>query len=135
MAKRISTPQAIIKPEDLEREMTDLVNQFRQINFEITQEALEEVSQELAQILASATHTAGTGQMKSSWRVKPYKNVKYVHNVRGTKGIDQGIPLTNLAEYSRRGPQPFIKKTWERHRQTITRRFVQLMEQKLKEIK
>ena len=70
--------------------------------------------------------------MKRSWKTKYYKNVKFIYNERGAQGVDKGIPLANLAEYSRRGPRPFIQQTWERNKAQIAESVKRKLELKLK---
>ena len=118
--------------QDFLKQFESITRNFTKLNYEITQEVLVEVANEMARRLSNATHTKGTGTFAGSWKIKEYKNVKYVYNSAGTKGQDKGIPLSNLAEYSDRGPVAFILETWDRNKDEILRLFVQKMEQRLK---
>jgi len=73
-----------------------------------------------------------TGFFKRSWDVKLYPNVNYIYNPRGPGGLEKGIPLTQVSEYSRRGPKPFVFKTWERNKSDILNIFKKEFERRLK---
>ena len=117
--------------KDFEKEFRILVNSFKNQNFNVTQEALKIASEEMAKRLMVAS-PSNTGLFKSSWKVKQYTNVCYVYNNRGAGGIDKGIPLTNVIEYSRRGPQPFINSLWEKNKNEIKELFIKEFERRMK---
>jgi len=117
---------------DLDKELRTIINKFRKENFKYTQETLAEVGNNMAQILSRNTPTTkGTGLFRSSFKVKPYVNSVYVYNDRGAKGINAGIPISNLAEYSKRGPKPFILNTFNSNKVQIYNDFIKIMQQKL----
>lgn len=118
---------------DLQKQMEIIINKFKKINFKYTQEALDECSNETVRRLSGATNTKdGIGFFKSGWKSKKYPNAQYVYNDAGTGGIGKGIPYSNLAEYSSRGPQPFINSTWGKSKTEISKMFIKIMEKKLK---
>ena len=117
---------------DLEKEMRTIVNKFSEKNFKATQESLKEVGAEMANVLTASTPaTKGSGLFRASWKIKSYKNAVYVYNSRGVKGLNAGIPVSNLAEYSARGPKPFIINTFNANKTKIYNDFVKKMKQKI----
>ncbi|MDA3781198.1 MAG: hypothetical protein PF487_13380 [Bacteroidales bacterium] len=109
---------------NFQKEMATIINKYRKENFKATQKALEIAADELARTMASNTPAGmGTGLMKRSWGIKKYPNEVYVYNSRGAKGFNLGIPLSNVAEYSRKGPNRFIGRTFEANKQKIVDTF------------
>ena len=117
---------------DLEKEMRTVINKFNKKSFNATQESLKEVGIEMSHVLTAATPpTKGSGLFRGSWKIRQYKNAVYVYNERGAKGINAGIPISNLAEYSARGPKPFIINTFNASKTKIYNDFVKKMKQKI----
>lgn len=73
---------------------------------------------------------ADTGLFKRSWKVKTYPNAGYIYNERGAGGIDKGAPISNIAEFSRRGPDPFIFSAWEKNKNEIKEIFIKEFERR-----
>lgn len=98
---------------NLEREMRSIFNEYREKQFKVIQESFDNLGDEIVKTMTNSTSAGNnTGQFKRSWKKKKYKNAVYVYNERGAKGIEKGIPISNVAEYSAKGPQPFIKRTF-----------------------
>jgi len=117
---------------DLEKEMRKAVNKFKKINYNYTQEALNDVGKSMADKLARSTPpTRGTGLFARSWKVKRYPNAVFVYNERGTGGINTGIPVSNLAEYAKTGPDAFIVRTSKEYHNKMYSNFIKIMKQKL----
>jgi|SRR5690554_28400 len=116
---------------DIEKQFRTVINKFTQKSFDATQEALKTAAEDMAVRLKNAT-PVDTGLFKNNWKVKSYHNVCYVYNERGGKGINKGMPLTNISEYSNRGPAPFISKTWERNKNEIKKIFIKDFERRIK---
>ena len=99
---------------DFQKEMAKQINEFTKISYKATQKALAKAGAELVGIMKRNTPpTRGTGRFQNAWDVKIYPNAVYVFNTRGVKGENKGIPISNLAEYSSRGPEPFIRRTFK----------------------
>lgn len=113
---------------DFEGEMRKVLNKITEKTFDATQGALKSTADETSKIMASNTHTSGSGIFQRSWSQKDYKNASYVYNSRGVKGTDKGIPISNLAEYSARGPQPFVERTFNANKSRIFNYFIRAME-------
>lgn len=102
-------------PDDLEKQFEKTLQSLTKISFEATQKGLLMAGEETVKIMSSATNTKGSGRFKASWKLKKYPNKVFVYNDR--KG--DRIPLTNIAEYSVRGPKPFIKQTEQTNQNQI----------------
>ena len=117
---------------DFEKEMRTVVNKFKKINYNYTQEALNDVGKSMADKLARSTPpTRGTGLFARSWKVKRYPNAVFVYNERGVGGINTGIPVSNLAEYAKTGPDAFIVRTSKEYQNKMYSNFIKIMKQKL----
>jgi len=117
---------------DFEKEMRTVVNKFKKINYNYTQDALNDVGKSMADKLARSTPpTRGTGLFARSWKVKRYPNAVFVYNERGTGGINTGIPVSNLAEYAKTGPKAFILRTSKESERQMYTDFIKIMKQKL----
>ena len=117
---------------DFEKEMRTVVNKFKKINYNYTQEALNDVGKSMADKLARSTPpTRGTGLFARSWKVKHYPNAVFVYNERGVGGINTGIPVSNLAEYAKTGPDAFIVRTSKEYQNKMYSNFIKIMKQKL----
>lgn len=116
---------------DFENEMRNVLNKLTDKTFKATQAALKDTGNETSRILASNTQTSGTGQFQRGWTQKDYKNATYVFNSRGVNGTNKGIPISNLAEYSARGPKPFVERTFNANKSRIFSFFIRKMEQNI----
>ena len=117
---------------DFEKEMRTVVNKFKKINYNYTQDALNDVGKSMADKLARSTPpTRGTGLFARSWKVKHYPNAVFVYNERGVGGINTGIPVSNLAEYAKTGPDAFIVRTSKEYKNKMYSNFIKIMKQKL----
>lgn len=117
---------------DFEAEMRKVMNQLTDKTFKATQAALKDTGRETSKIMtANTVSMAGSGQFQRSWTQKDYKNAVYVYNSRGTKGTNKGIPISNLAEYSARGPKPFVERTFNANKSRIFSFFIRKMEQNI----
>ena len=117
---------------DFEKEMRTVVNKFKKINYNYTQDALNDVGKSMADKLARSTPpTRGTGLFARSWKVKHYPNAVFVYNERGVGGINTGIPVSNLAEYAKTGPDAFIVRTSKEYQNKMYSNFIKIMKQKL----
>jgi hypothetical protein len=108
---------------DFQQEMIKQINMCKKIGYEATQKALKASGEEMVKRASEATNTNGLGIFKASWKLAPYPNSIYIYNSRGVLGPDKGIPLSNLSEYSARGPHPFILSTFERSKQALFNAF------------
>lgn len=118
---------------DFEGEMRKVINKISEKTFDATQDALKDTGSETSKIMSANTVSmTGTGQFQRSWTQKNYKNAVYVYNSRGTKGSDKGIPISNLAEYSARGPNPFVARTFSANKSRIFSFFIRKMEQNIR---
>jgi hypothetical protein len=71
--------------------------------------------------MVGATSNVKTGRFKAGWKVKKYPNAKYVYNG----------PLTNIIEFSSRGPKPFIREAWNRIQGDTKRKVINDLRQKI----
>jgi len=83
---------------------------------------LEAAADDVKNTMQAATTNVKTGKFKRGWKVKKYPNSKYVYNG----------PLTNIIEFSKRGPKPFIRDTWNRIEADTKRKVINGLRQKLK---
>jgi len=107
---------------NLEKEFQREIRKYSETNFKIVQEALDETADEFRKTLESATPVGITGKFRRSWKKKKYPNSIYLYNG----------PLTNIAEYSRRGPAPFIHTLFESYKKTLEKSLIKKIEQKIR---
>ena len=108
--------------DDFKKQFDTAMNIFKKDHYKITQEALKEVNQEIRQTMESASPPGDTGKFRSGWKTKEYPNLAYTWNG----------PLTNVIEYSRRGPQAFIMQTFRRHEMQFGRSVIKKIQNKLR---
>ena len=96
---------------DLAGEIEKTLKDYNNKVFIQNQTALDETEKVLINNLKQNSPT-DTGTFKKSWKSKgkKYKNKRYVGN---TKTVGNGIPLSNILEYSPTKGKPFIKQTFE----------------------
>ena len=100
--------RCIFMADDLEKQFQKTLQSLNKISYEATQKGLKVAAEETVKIMSAATNPkSGTGAFKRGWKIKRYPNKAFIYNVR--KG--GRMPMTNIAEYSSRGPKPFIKLT------------------------
>lgn len=124
-------PKKDVAARDTQKMLEKMIAEYADENFELTQEALNETADVAVRIFSNATPTGpySTGLTKRSWTVeRKYPNTKYVHNTRTTQN---GIPITNLMEYSPHH-QAFVRDTIERSRNKLANDFIRRMKKKLK---
>jgi len=103
-------------------EFDKIVNEYREKAYQETQKVLEAAADDVKNTMQAATTNVKTGKFKRGWKVKKYPNSKYVYNG----------PLTNIIEFSKRGPKPFIRDTWNRIEADTKRKVINGLRQKLK---
>lgn len=107
---------------DFKKQFDTAMNKFQRDHYKITQQALKEVNQEMRKTMESASPSGATGQFKAGWKTKEYPNSVYTWNG----------PLTNIIEYSRRGPRAFIMQTFKRHEIQFGKSVIKKIENKLR---
>lgn len=108
----------------IEKEFAKIIKEYNQVMFEAVEDALDVVSLDMQGKLEQAS-PVGTGPIhfKNSWdRKMQYKGVRYIGNTKRVPH-DQGIPLSNLLEYSRNG-RPFIARTFEMNINETYQKFI-----------
>jgi hypothetical protein len=114
---------------DLEQQFQKEIRKFSNQAFDIVQEALEEEAESLKNQLAAITPVGPRGKFKAGWKKKKYPNHMYVYNdALGSNNV----PLSNITEYSRRGPHPFILSAFERAKSSIQQSLIQRISKKLR---
>lgn len=108
--------------DDLEKQFEKTLNDLRRISFEAANESVKEVAAETRDLMKSATTNVRTGNFKRGWDKKDYKLASYIYNG----------PLTNIIEYSKRGPKPFIISTFERAKGSLFRKLIQKIKNKIR---
>ena len=99
-----------------------IVRDYMDKAFDETQKVLETAANDVKNTMQAATTNVKTGKFKRGWKVKKYPNSKYVYNG----------PLTNIIEFSKKGPKPFIQNTWNRIEGDTKRKILNGLRQKLK---
>lgn len=114
---------------DLEKQLNSAVRKYQQKNFKITQEVLQKEAEVVRQRMIVATVAIKSGKFKKSWKLKKYNNAIYVYNDR----LGQNrIPLSNISEYSKTGPRPFIKRTWDSMKKDVERKVILNLKNRIK---
>lgn len=106
----------------LEKEFEREIRKYADKNFKIVQESLAETAEEFKKTLESATPVGNTGKFRGNWKQKKYPNTVYLYNG----------PMTNIAEYSRRGPAPFIHSLFESNKESVRKSLIKNIEQKIR---
>lgn len=96
------------------RQMDKVLRDFKKKNYAVTQKVIQTVTEEIKEDMQNATTNVNTGKFKDGWKIAKYKNQSYVYNG----------PLTNIVEYSARGPQPFIENTFTQKQARYKKRVV-----------
>lgn len=99
---------------DLQKAISDILTEYGDYVYKLTEEGLAEAEKVLIQAEKDAS-PVGTGEYKKSWKGsgKKYKLSRYVGNVKTVKGKSGDIPLANILEYSAKSKhQGKIKRTY-----------------------
>ena len=107
MAKKINI-------DDLEIAIEDILDDYSDDIYFLTEEGLNEAEKVLIENLKAAS-PKDSGDFAKSWKGKgkKYKFRRYVGNTKMVEGKKGKIPLSNILEYSTVHGKPFIKKTYE----------------------
>jgi hypothetical protein len=108
--------------QNFEADFHKILDKYKEKAFVETNKVLESAANNVRQTMQGATQNVNTGRFKAGWKVKKYPNEKYVYNG----------PLTNIIEFSKRGPRPFIRETWNRIQGNVQREILNGLRQKLK---
>lgn len=104
---------AIVGVSNIERAISDALEDFADYTFKATDKALDVGAKILIQDLKSASPVGATKEFAKSWKKKKkYKLKRYIGNTKMVKGAKSEIPLANILEYSTVHGQPFIKRTY-----------------------
>lgn len=107
--------------DDFKKQFDTAMNKFKRDHFRITQEALKETNQEVRKTMESNSPVE-SGKFRSNWKTKEYPNSAYTWNG----------PLTNLIEYSKRGPAPFIMRVFKSNEMRFAQSVIKKIEKKLR---
>ena len=105
-----------------EKQMKTALNEFKKLNFKLTNEAMREENEEVKRLMQRSTINIDSGKFKAGWKTKDYPNSAWTWN---------GY-LTNIIEYSARGPKPFIIDTFRRNEPQIAQNLIKRIESKLR---
>ena len=108
--------------DDFKKQFDKAINGFKKTHFKITQEALKETNQEIKETMKSNTDFSDTGKFRDGWKTKEYPNSVYTWNG----------PLTNIIEYSKRGPAAFIMRTFQKNEMRFAQSVIKKIEKKLR---
>lgn len=111
--------------ESFAKQMDKTLRQLKKINYAVTQEVIKTVTEEIKEDMQTATVQNKTEKFKEGWKIKQYNNAAYVYNG----------PLTNIIEYSARGPRPFIFNTFSSNEAKYAKSVVNNFRKKYKLIK
>lgn len=119
---------------NLEKEFEKIINDYKKKLGADIEECLTDAGNLLIIELSNASpvgllENPIDPHFKDCWAMKTkYKGVRYVGN---TKKVHDGIPLSNLIEFSRKG-HPFIQRTFELNKDRIYKDFIEKLGGKLK---
>lgn len=107
MAKKINI-------DDLEIAIEDILDDYSDDIYFLTEEGLNEAEKVLIDNLKAASPRA-SGDFAKAWKGKgkKYKLRRYVGNTKMVQGKKGPIPLSNILEYSTIHGKPFIRRTYE----------------------
>lgn len=130
MAKKINI-------DDLEIAIEDLLDDYSDEIYFLTDEGLNEAENVLIENLKEASPKSppsvkGSGKFAKSWKGKgkKYKLRRYVGNTKMVEGKKGPIPLSNILEYSTIRGKPFIKKTYEESIPAMREAIIKTIERK-----
>lgn len=124
MAKKINI-------DDLEIAIEDLLDDYSDEIYFLTDEGLNEAENVLIENLKEAS-PKDSGKFAKSWKGKgkKYKLRRYVGNTKMVEGKKGPIPLSNILEYSTIRGKPFIKKTYEESIPAMREAIIKTIERK-----
>lgn len=110
----------IIAIENLPKELETIFADYVKQSFDIRQKALQ-AGAEVFKTAIEGASPKDTGATAQSWQIKTkYKDRRYVGNTRTVNGkgadgrVREGIPLSNILEYSDGGKHyGFIRQTYD----------------------
>lgn len=108
--------------DDFQKQMKTIMNDFKKQNFQVTNEAIREETEEVKKLMQTNTTNVDSGKFKAGWKTKDYPNSSWIWNG----------PLTNIVEYSVRGPKPFIVALFRRNEPQIAQNLIKRIETKLR---
>ena len=101
-----------IKIDNLREEILDVLENFQDDLFVVTDEALESACDEVLIPALKANSPKKTGNYSENWDVKrKYKLKKFVGNKTRVSGAEGEIPLSNILEFSKKRKRPHIRRT------------------------
>ena len=124
MAKKINI-------DDLEIAIEDILDDYSDDIYFLTEEGLNEAEKVLIDNLKAAS-PKDTGDFAKAWKGKgkKYKLRRYVGNTKMVEGKKGKIPLSNILEYSTVHGKPFIKKTYEQSISAMREAIIKTIERK-----
>ena len=124
MAKKINI-------DDLEIAIEDILDDYSDDIYFLTEEGLNEAEKVLIDNLKAAS-PKDTGDFAKAWKGKgkKYKLRRYVGNTKMVQGKKGPIPLSNILEYSTTHGKPFIKKTYEQSISAMREAIIKTIERK-----
>jgi len=98
----------------ISRAIEDMLEEYADLTFEVTDKALDAGTKVLIKNLKAASPKGTTGEFAKSWKKKKsYKLRRYVGNTKMVEGQKGEVPLSNILEYSAVRGKPFIKRTYD----------------------
>lgn len=124
MAKKINI-------DDLEIAIEDILDDYSDDIYFLTEEGLNEAEKVLIDNLKAAS-PKDTGDFAKAWKGKgkKYKLRRYVGNTKMVQGKKGPIPLSNILEYSTIHGKPFIRRTYEQSISTMREAIIKTIERK-----
>lgn len=124
MAKKINI-------DDLEIAIEDILDDYSDDIYFLTEEGLNEAEKVLIDNLKAAS-PKDSGEFAKAWKGKgkKYKLRRYVGNTKMVQGKKGPIPLSNILEYSTVHGKPFIKKTYEQSISAMREAIIKTIERK-----
>ena len=101
-----------IKMGSLREEILDILENFQDDIFVVTDEALESACDEVLIPALKANSPQKTGNYSANWDIKrQYKLKKFVGNKTKVRGAKGEIPLSNILEFSKKRKRPHVRRT------------------------
>lgn len=124
MAKKINI-------DDLEIAIEDILDNYSDDIYFLTEEGLNEAEKVLIDNLKTAS-PKDSGEFAKAWKGKgkKYKLRRYVGNTKMVQGKKGPIPLSNILEYSTIHGKPFIRRTYEQSIPAMREAIIKTIERK-----
>lgn len=124
MAKKINI-------DDLEIAIEDILDDYSDDIYFLTEEGLNEAEKVLIDNLKAAS-PKDSGEFAKAWKGKgkKYKLRRYVGNTKMVQGKKGPIPLSNILEYSTTHGKPFIRRTYEQSIPAMRETIIKTIERK-----